>query len=919
MDRVNFLSTNSINTYNTQKRTFLSMTNPSYNNKTLSDYPETKHMQAITQINFRGENNSLAKQAKINASKLTKEVLEARLKAGKTNKEIAEEFKVSKATVLNKKLKFGITSAKRDSQERYAQITAEDIISRLNRGMTAKAIQKELNIPPTSYKRLLNKLGITTKAKQQFEHNQNIDINEIKKRLAQGQPTKQILKELGISKTKWSSIIQEHHIVTQQAIKNQNAKQITKEAIATKLAEGKSVNIIAQELGVSEKVIYTRIHKFGLKLRQPKSTSDDGLNEKIANLLSQGKTPAEIKKKLKISQEVYKYRLNQLQIKSQLEQKQEARQDITKERLQRMVEAGMSATEISKKLNIPRMTISSYLKKFGLQSIQKTEILEKQKITINDITTRLQKGIKQQDICADLGISKSTYYNILAKNGVITDKQQRIKDIMNISKDQLEKLLSQKDNLKDICEEMGISSDTLHRKMLKYNLKPKNLHKTKIEIPKEELVKLVLDGKTINEICEVYDIYPSLCSKWLHKYNLRTKRQMKNIDNSSSNPQELYDKAIDIYFNLSNTSHSSKVDNLMDFLYDKKQYSQDEYTHLQNMVKILEGMKLGAVDKTVLENSKSTSGLIHSKKTAEEAYKNIGLQMSAIFEYIANSKETDSISSICYKYMPEHVHDSKNETAQQIISIIKQDIQGNKNTNLRNLEAKLLYFDETKTNPNSNLIKTATEYAKDTKGNFSDIEAGKYIKATQRAETKNFSSLPFEDTLSQTVNEDTKTPDKNLIKTLIKLEDWNNNDTDKSSLREFLNIFDMTNPTEAKIIKSYIEDIYSNMDTTILAQGKAGTSTANVKQDVIFASKAKKAILDNTKYPKCIDKLSEFENAMQYIVPPKGQNGIKQLTELKNYNWEVKINGEERLLSSDNSFYFDTYSEKGFHKTRKVL
>ena len=69
-------------------------------------------MQAITQINFRGENNSLAKQAIINASKLTKEVLEARLKAGKTNKEIAEEFKVSKVTVLNKKLKFGITSAK---------------------------------------------------------------------------------------------------------------------------------------------------------------------------------------------------------------------------------------------------------------------------------------------------------------------------------------------------------------------------------------------------------------------------------------------------------------------------------------------------------------------------------------------------------------------------------------------------------------------------------------------------------------------------------------------------------------------------------------------------------------------------------------------------------------------------------------
>ena len=129
----------------------------------------------------------------------------------------------------------------------------------------------------------------------------------------------------------------------------------------------------------------------------------------------------------------------------------------------------------------------------------------------------------------------------------------------------------------------------------------------------------------------------------------------------------------------------------------------------------------------------------------------------------------------------------------------------------------------------------------------------------------------------------------------------------------------MTNPTEAKIIKSYIEDIYSNMDTTILAQGKAGTSTANVKQYVIFASKAKKAILDNTKYPKCIDKLSEFENAMQYIVSPKGKKGIKQLTELKNYNWEVKINGEERLLSSDNSFYFDTYSEKGFHKTRKVL
>ena len=115
-------------------------------------------------------------------------------------------------------------------------------------------------------------------------------------------------------------------------------------------------------------------------------------------------------------------------------------------------------------------------------------------------------------------------------------------------------------------------------------------------------------------------------------------------------------------------------------------------------------------------------------------------------------------------------------------------------------------------------------------------------------------------------------------------------------------------------MKHIIENDYVNFDTSVLTNIH-DTSDKNIT--ATFSSKAKKQILNKYKYPIYIDYLKNFEEALSSFATEKGTSGIKKINRNnKNmeYKMELKIVGYlERLFSSQNDYYFDIFSEKGFH------
>ena len=103
-----------------------------------------------------------------------------------------------------------------------------------------------------------------------------------------------------------------------------------------------------------------------------------------------------------------------------------------------------------------------------------------------------------------------------------------------------------------------------------------------------------------------------------------------------------------------------------------------------------------------------------------------------------------------------------------------------------------------------------------------------------------------------------------------------------------------------------------NVDTPVQIK-TSGTEAVTAT----FSAKAKKAIADKYKYPTCVTYLKDFENALANFAREWGSSGIKKTGKNNNtlrYKMELKVAGhDDRLFSSNNDYYFDVFSDKGFH------
>ena len=141
---------------------------------------------------------------------------------------------------------------------------------------------------------------------------------------------------------------------------------------------------------------------------------------------------------------------------------------------------------------------------------------------------------------------------------------------------------------------------------------------------------------------------------------------------------------------------------------------------------------------------------------------------------------------------------------------------------------------------------------------------------------------------------------------------------ERLQIGKILEYFDLTGENSDKsILEAIINNIYAKNPTKI--------KTALNKDQTLFQNSeilpsAKEMILEDKKFPLCLEYFAEFERAMTRAGQFKEDDGIQIIGSnnkalRKQYKQEVKISKDERLYSTTGDYKFDVY-KPGLHKNK---
>ncbi len=294
---------------------------------------------------------------------------------------------------------------------------------------------------------------------------------------------------------------------------------------------------------------------------------------------------------------------------------------------------------------------------------------------------------------------------------------------------------------------------------------------------------------------------------------------------------------------------------------------------------------------------------------------------SAIDKLYQNKLE--EVATLCSVHRPKTIEDSKEATDDILKTIQKHVIDGsivapNKlETELRSISK---YF-ELKTYDKENpFFAEALQFATKPDGSIDKIQAGKYILARENIANYPASlssySKEFQDivtTISQRYS-----PQEAALK-LLKLDNYIElPQNERLQIGKILEYFDLTGENSDKsILEAIINNVYAKNPTKI--------KTALNKDQTLFQNSeilpsAKAMILEDKKFPLCLEYFAEFERAMTRAGQFKEDDGIQIIGSnnkalRKQYKQEVKISKDERLYSTTGDYKFDVY-KPGLHKNK---
>lgn len=404
----------------------------------------------------------------------------------------------------------------------------------INEKRTVRDIRKELGIAIDTYYRILEKLGIPYKKKTPSENISSITKEKIDTFLKNGLSVPQICQELKLTAYSYYKLARELGIKNlKSAIKEQNAS-VSKEQLVKLINEKLSVKEICEKLGITQSAYFSLIKKLNIQTAQKEAKTRNSLitKEQLTELLQAGKSAAEIRKELSISETTYMFLLKKFGIETQYALQKQHIASITKEQLLKFINQNKTVKEICEELKIPERTYSRLLCKYGITTAKKESKANINNISQKTLQRLVDKGLSVNEICQELNINITAFYKLLKRLNINYIYAHHHGEII-INKKVLESLAKSGKPVKEISSELGIGMTTYNEKAKVAKIKTK--FRDSIErissIPKEDLQKALDNGMTISEICQKYKITKTMFKSLRDKYNLSTpqKRAIERI------------------------------------------------------------------------------------------------------------------------------------------------------------------------------------------------------------------------------------------------------------------------------------------------------------------------------------------------------------------------------------------------------
>lgn len=255
-----------------------------------------------------------------------------------------------------------------------------------------------------------------------------------------------------------------------------SSKVITKKTLQELVDNKIPVDEICKELNISVRNYSTLVNRFGIMtdFRKNKANSLSITKEKLQELVDKGLTAKEIYEKLNISDSVFYHLLKRLGINYNYKHHANLK-DIPKNKLEQTVKEWESQAKAEEELDISASTFNYKAREAKVETVLSGSIDRLQKLGSKkeEIQRYLDEGATPQEICEMYDIPPVMYHSLIRKYNLVSAAKKKFDSTKTITGAQLEQLLKSGKSKTEICEELGISRNTLALKLVKFGIKTK--------------------------------------------------------------------------------------------------------------------------------------------------------------------------------------------------------------------------------------------------------------------------------------------------------------------------------------------------------------------------------------------------------------------------------------------------------------
>lgn len=287
---------------------------------------------------------------------------------------------------------------------------------------------------------------------------------------------------------------------------------------------GKPVREIAKELGISVHSYYRLLTERNIEYRKQKLAENlqNISKEQIENFHKMGMTITEICAELGIKMWEYRRLLQYHSITTPKKILMEASKTVTKEALQDCINRYPSVKERCNALKITNKIYYDLIQKFNIETPYKKRLKEVSNVTAENILQLKEEGKSVKEIIETLNISYGIYNGLINKAQITTELKKCKQRISGITKEHLEALINSGKKVKEICEELQIPERTYSRLVDKFGIitERKKIKLNNKKVTKEILQTLVNQNFSRDEICEKLNISQTSFYKMLKMFDI---------------------------------------------------------------------------------------------------------------------------------------------------------------------------------------------------------------------------------------------------------------------------------------------------------------------------------------------------------------------------------------------------------------